>query len=1021
MTLRSIPPYRLNFVLAVALLGTLSGWSGLSQVAGEEPKAGEASPPPAVTNAAPSLPMDKALVEKEEAPPATSQSAAPMPATAPPPAVEPPPPAASNPPAPPDATIPAAATTPAPESPPAMEPPEPSVSPNDKNVGLKFNFRYQPWEDVLNWFAQQAGFSLVMNAPPAGTFNYSDDHSYTPAEAIDLLNGVLLTKGYTLLLRDRMLMLINLEDGIPPNLVSTVPNERLDERGEFELVSTLFQLENLRPEEAEAEIKKLLGPQGAVVALPKAQQLLVTETVGRLRTIREVIHRADNSGSGGPAQVQKFVVPPGTTEEVLGMLRQMFNIPAGQNATADGTVRMAWDPGSMQLLVAAPSGKMEQIGKILQALTPASPAASEATGMQAVPQLEVYEVYPADPESALKVLQTLLAGVPGVRLTTDPKTGSLVALARPAEHATIRATLDQMQRDALRVEVLRLRIADPQTAAQSIQKLFGTDAKAPSVQPDLATRQLLVRGSEAQLEQIRSILTQMGETDLTSGGNASGGNVRMIPITGPAARSALERLEEIWPTMHQNQIRIVTPSAVIPTLRPSTPPEDILPPSAPEESEPESPSPAPSTPSQAPVQSSTSKTTAASAWAPVVLVANETPPKADATAPSSSPAAQPTAPVTRPVTPEQGSAPIIVAPGPGGVVIASDDVKALDEFESMLKTLVGSASGGGSNMTIFYLKYAKANSVGETLDRVLGGGTLPPEYYQQQQQPGFPGMFVMPGGRGMPGAPSPTPSTPAQNPVLRITPDSRLNALIVRAGPTDLALIEELLKILDQRESPEEILAQAKPRLVPVYNTQADEIVTILKQVYSDRIGSSSSGSSGGSSGPPPFMMMFRGMRGSRGGGGGGQSSSSSSRSSDDTQKMSLGVDARTNSVIVAAPEPLFEEVKQLIEQLDAAADEANTQTMRVVTLHKASLDAVEQALSSLMGDSVQVSRTPAAAGSPSQMSGRQSYMGSTPSRSQTGRSGSTRQGTSRQTPRPSSSSRSSSGRSTTRSYGGSR
>jgi len=216
------------------------------------------------------------------------------------------------------------------------------------------------------------------------------------------------------------------------------------------------------------------------------------------------------------------------------------------------------------------------------------------------------------------------------------------------------------------------------------------------------------------------------------------------------------------------------------------------------------------------------------------------------------------------------------------------------------------------------------------------------------------GMPGMPGRSGMPGMPT-AAATPPQNPLVQITPDSRLNALIVHAGPADLETIEELLKILDQRESPEEILAQPKPRLVPVHNTQADEIVSILKQVYSDRIGASSSpGSSGGfGGGANPFMMMFR-MRSRRGG---GSSGGSSSRSSDESQKMSLGVDSRTNSVIVSAPEPLFEEVRQFIEEVDNSAIEAN-QTMRVVTLHRASLDAVEQALSSLGGDSVQVNRT---------------------------------------------------------------
>ena len=33
---------------------------------------------------------------------------------------------------------------------------------------LRFSFRFQPWKDVLDWFAQQAGLSLVMDAPPQG-------------------------------------------------------------------------------------------------------------------------------------------------------------------------------------------------------------------------------------------------------------------------------------------------------------------------------------------------------------------------------------------------------------------------------------------------------------------------------------------------------------------------------------------------------------------------------------------------------------------------------------------------------------------------------------------------------------------------------------------------------------------------------------------------------------------------------------------------------------------------------------
>ena len=76
-------------------------------------------------------------------------------------------------------------------------------------------------------------------------------------------------------------MLINTEDPIPPNLVSTVPVESLDSKGESEMVNVQLTLVKIRPEDIEAEVQKLLGPQGTVKSLAKSQQLSVTDTVGR--------------------------------------------------------------------------------------------------------------------------------------------------------------------------------------------------------------------------------------------------------------------------------------------------------------------------------------------------------------------------------------------------------------------------------------------------------------------------------------------------------------------------------------------------------------------------------------------------------------------------------------------------------------------------------------------------------------------------------------------------------------------
>ena len=77
----------------------------------------------------------------------------------------------------------------------------------------------------------------------------------------------------------------------------------------------------------------------------------------------------------------------------------------------------------------------------------------------------------------------------------------------------------------------------------------------------------------------------------------------------------------------------------------------------------------------------------------------------------------------------------------------------------------------------------------------------------------------------------------------------------------------------------------------------------------------------------------------------------------DEANRISIGVDARTNNLVVAATDPVFEEVKLLVQQLDVAAAEEN-ETVRVVTLHRTSAAAVEKALTAFAGNAVQANNS---------------------------------------------------------------
>ena len=126
-----------------------------------------------------------------------------------------------------------------------------------------------------------------------------------------------------------------------------------------------------------------------------------------------------------------------------------------------------------------------------------------------------------------------------------------------------------------------------------------------------------------------------------------------------------------------------------------------------------------------------------------------------------------------------------------------------------------------------------------------------------------------------------------------------------------------------------------RAKKIALKNTQAEELAAILKETYADRmIGGSDQ--PGRTPSPQEFMQMLRG--GDRRGG-----------NQEEPQKMVVGVDARTNSIVLMAPEPLFSEVARLSQDIDAAALRSG-QTLQIVSPRALSADTVQMALGALVG-----------------------------------------------------------------------
>ena len=154
---------------------------------------------------------------------------------------------------------------------------------------LMFQFNETEWNVVLDWFARQQELTLVMDRTPPGVFTYSDKRPRSPAEGIDLLNGVLMTRGFTLVRREKMLVVMQLSESIPIELLPRVELDKLTERGKFELVSCIFPLGGRPVASVLAEVQPYLNNYARAFPIASGSKLLVVENAGKMATINELI------------------------------------------------------------------------------------------------------------------------------------------------------------------------------------------------------------------------------------------------------------------------------------------------------------------------------------------------------------------------------------------------------------------------------------------------------------------------------------------------------------------------------------------------------------------------------------------------------------------------------------------------------------------------------------------------------------------------------------------------------------
>ena len=883
----------------------------------------------------------------------------------------------------------------------------------DPNAKMPFNIIGAPWSQVLNSFATRAGFTLDMKDVPDGSFTYrGNDTLYTAIEALDIMNGWLITRGYLLVRRGKFLVCMNYDQGVPPNVVPVIQPDELAERGANELVTVEFDVTGIEDlNRAANEVSLMLGPYGfqQVRGMEAAGKLLVTGLSKNLNRISTLLSAAKRTKPGDKTFKSIALIyadaeeAADMLETMLGQAKEVPNVsavndrsqsrfsrtpaparpttPAANTSNENPAQIMAYVPTN-SVLVSGTQAQVETAEQMLKAIDVSTTGDGTAVirgGNK--PQLRVYKVTSAD---ATEVTKTLSAIIPGVVVNEDGRNGKIHIMATPREHAKVEQYIRQLDGSGMgsntTLDVIFLKRADPISAAMQLRSLFLADGEdAPAIEPDLAQRSLMVRGSAMQVAEIRKFLTMQGEDGIRDADylrrSRPQGPVRSLNLYGRDPDEVMQRIKMLW--SGPNPVQIIEPK----DRRQNRDRDD----SARLQREPgpirtssrsqENSQPTPRPPARTQPQDKSDynpfekrRIGSGDVYAPTVFLptpqSGEQPqreprqrlsekqlsdffgldsaPRANqagavvqqqAGPGRSIPQRQPPANADRarfedrPVP--SSAAPIQITRDGDNIIIMSTDIEALDKLQDEIDMLTQSLTPK-DQWRVRYLTVADATEVSLMIEQLM------PQSSVSSAAPSDGSIFSSISGFGSDLANITGLSSLGQGPTtLRIIPEVRSNSLWIN-GPA--SLVDQALTIIETLDTSElpESLRDRKPRFIEVQYADVLDVEEDIKLLYKDFLEAQGGGKQQNAN---PFAAMM--------GGGGGSKGSAADREAAKI-RMTIAVDERSSRLIISAKDALFQEVKGVVEEMDETARKMNRKVV-VVPVEPNTINSIQDSIRSIM------------------------------------------------------------------------
>lgn len=212
-------------------------------------------------------------------------------------------------------------------NPPAAAQPVPPAP----KTGIMLNFQGASLADVLNYLSEAAGFVIIQDEPLRGTVNVVSRQPVSAEEAVDLVNAVLIEKGFIAIRNGRILKIVSRKGSEKRDLpVNTGADPEKIPRKD-EMVTQILPLRYGEAAKLVENLRPLLAENATISANEGANSILMTDTQTNVRRIAQIIKSIDDSVAS-ISTIKVFPLQYANAKELAAVITQLF----ATNTTGQG-------------------------------------------------------------------------------------------------------------------------------------------------------------------------------------------------------------------------------------------------------------------------------------------------------------------------------------------------------------------------------------------------------------------------------------------------------------------------------------------------------------------------------------------------------------------------------------------------------------------------------------------------------------------------------------------------------------